>query len=144
MWPGDKEPNLKAIRSQGNIKVPIPYLRWSDCAAIVVAGNRDKNVDANLRLAIDLAGTGLDRQKSYTVTDVWSSQEPRNCTAAQLGDFHCTIKRDGTAGGESRFSRLKRPDQIADGCLLRQSKAVERISSRDCHELAPVDRITYG
>jgi Alpha amylase, catalytic domain len=99
MWPGGKEPNLKAIRSQGNIKVPVPYLRWSNRAAIVVAGNRDRGVDANLRLAIDLAGTGLAEQKSYIVTDLWSSQEPRNCTAAQLGDFHCTIKRDGTAGG---------------------------------------------
>jgi hypothetical protein len=99
MWPGGKEPNLKAIPSQGNIKVPVPYLRWSDRTAIVVAGNRNRDMDANLRLAIDLAGTGLAGKESYTVTDLWSSQEPRSCTAAQLRDFHCTIKREGTAGG---------------------------------------------
>src|ERR1700733_1132151 len=50
MWPGGKEPNLKAIRSQGNIKVPVPYLRWSGRAAIVVAGNRDGGGAGNLRL----------------------------------------------------------------------------------------------
>ena len=99
MCPGGKEPNLKAIQSQGSIKVPVPYLRWNDRTAIVVAGNRNRDVDADLRLTIDLSGTSLAGQKSYTVTDLWSSQAPRSFTAAQLLDFHCTIKRDGTAGG---------------------------------------------
>ena len=36
------------------------------------------------------------------------------------------------------------PMPLPYGCLIRQSKAVDRISSGDCHELPPVDRVTYG
>src|SRR4029077_10560291 len=37
MWPGGEAPNLKAVAHQGNIEVPIPYVRWSDRSAILIA-----------------------------------------------------------------------------------------------------------
>jgi hypothetical protein len=99
MWPGGKEPNLKAVRSEGNVKVPVPYLRWNDRTVIVVAGNRNQELDANLTLAIALTGTGLDGHKNYSVTDLWSSAEAKTCTEAELRSFHCAVKRDGRAAG---------------------------------------------
>jgi hypothetical protein len=99
MWPGGKEPNLKAIQCQGNIKAPVPYLRWDNRAAIVVAGNRNRNADANLTLTIALDGTGIDGHTRYSVTDLWSGNEIKTYSTAELHDFHCAIKRDGTAGG---------------------------------------------
>jgi hypothetical protein len=99
MWPGGKEPNLKAIRCQGNIKTPVPYLRWNDRTAIVVAANRNKNVDAKLALAIALDGTGIEGHGKYSVTDIWSGSEAKTYSAAELRGFQCTVKRDESAGG---------------------------------------------
>jgi hypothetical protein len=99
MWSGGKEANLKAIRCQGNIKAPVPYLRWDNRAAIVVAGNRNRNADINLTLTIALDGTGIDGHNRYSVTDLWSGAETKTYSTTELHDFHCAIKRDGTAGG---------------------------------------------
>jgi Alpha amylase, catalytic domain len=99
MWRGGKEPNLKSIPHIGDIKVPVPYVRWDEHTAIVIAGNRNRDRDANLRLRIALAGTGLDGHTSYLVTDLWSTTEAKRYTTAGLDDFLCTVKRDGTAGG---------------------------------------------
>lgn len=99
MWPGGSMPNLKAVRHQANIDVPVPYLRWKKDAAILVAANRNREQDAALKLKIDLAGTGLGGHKSYAVTDLWSSTGPQRLTETELSDFRCTVKRDGTAGG---------------------------------------------
>jgi hypothetical protein len=99
MWPGGSMPNLKAVPHEANIDVPVPYLRWKKDAAILVAANRNREQDAALKLKIDLAGTGLGGRKSYTLTDLWSAAGPRRLTAAELGDFRCSVKRDSTAGG---------------------------------------------
>jgi hypothetical protein len=99
MWPGGKAPNLKALQYGGNIEVPVPYVRWNGDVAIVIAANRNRDKDANLKLKIDPAGIGLGGRKSYTVTDLWSSKEHITLTEAELADFHCNVKRDGTAGG---------------------------------------------
>jgi hypothetical protein len=99
VWPGGKAPDLKALQYGGNIEVPVPYVRWNGDVAIVIAANRNRDKDANLKLKIDPAGIGLGGRKSYTVTDLWSSKEPITLTEAELADFHCNVKRDGTAGG---------------------------------------------
>ena len=82
--------------------MPVPYLRWKDRTAILIASNRNQEKDANLRLKIDLSGIGLDGRGSYTVTDLWSSTDSMRLTQAELEDFNCVIKRDGVAGGGAR------------------------------------------
>jgi hypothetical protein len=99
MWPGGKEPNLKGIHCQADIKTPVPYLRWNDRTAIVVAANRNRNTDAKLVLAIELNRTGLEGHGSYSVTDIWSGAEAKTYSAAELLTFRCAVKRDGIAGG---------------------------------------------
>ena len=99
MWLGGEAPNLKAVLHEGNIEVPVPYIRWDDSAAILIAANRNRDQDASLKLKIDLSASGLGGGGSYAVTDLWSATEPRTLTEAELGDFHCVVKRDGAAGG---------------------------------------------
>ncbi len=99
MWPGGKEPNVRTVQHQGDIHVPIPYVRWKDDTAILVAANRNRDQDASLKLKIDLAGIGLGGRGSYVVSDLWSTMEPMKLTEAELGDFRCAVKRDGVAGG---------------------------------------------
>jgi hypothetical protein len=99
MQPGGKEPNLSAIRCQADIAVPVPYLRWDQDAAIVIAANRSRDADAILTLEISLAGTPIDGREHYSVTDLWSNTGIRKCTLADLKQFRCTVKRDRTPGG---------------------------------------------
>jgi hypothetical protein len=99
MWPGGHEPNLKAVEFECDIKVPVPYVRWDDRCAIVVAANRDRNRDAVLRLKIDPSGIGLTGRKSLAVTDLWSGTEPVALTEPELANFRCVVKRDGVARG---------------------------------------------
>jgi hypothetical protein len=99
MCPGGIEPNLKAVQYEANIEVPVPYIRWNDRTAIVIAANRNRDKDATLKLKIDLNDIGLGDRKSYAVTDLWSTMEPMHLTEAELSDFRCVVKRDGIAGG---------------------------------------------
>jgi hypothetical protein len=99
MRPGSDEPDLKAVQFECDIKVPVPYVRWGDGNAIVVAANRNRDWDAALRLKIDLSGIGLTSRKSFAVTDLWSGTEPMTLTEHELGNFRCMVKRDGVAGG---------------------------------------------
>ncbi|MGD0732580.1 MAG: alpha-amylase family glycosyl hydrolase [Terracidiphilus sp.] len=107
MCPGGKEPNLKAITFEANIKVPVPYVRWNERSAIVVAANGNRDENASLKLKIDLAQIELGGHGSYTLTDLWSTAEPRKLTAAELGDLSCTVKRDGVAGGGLAVFRIQ-------------------------------------
>jgi hypothetical protein len=99
MWPGGKEPNLQEVPHQGDIEVPIPYVRWTDRGAILVAGNRNGDRDANLKLSVDLKRIDLGGHATYKITDLWSGSEAKTYTEAELGNFRCTVKRDNTAGG---------------------------------------------
>ena len=99
MWPGGKVPNLRAVPHQGDIEVPIPYVRWVDHSAILIAGNRNSSQDANLKLQIDLGDIGLGGHAAYRVTDLWSGGKPKTYSEAELGNFSCTVKRDNTPGG---------------------------------------------
>jgi len=99
MCPGGKEPNLKAIQHEGDIEVPIPYMRWSEHRAILIAGNRNRDHDAHLKLHLDLSTISLGGHANYKVADLWSEETVRTYTEAELGNFACTVKRDGIAGG---------------------------------------------
>jgi hypothetical protein len=99
MCPGGRAPNLNVVQYEANIVVPVPYLRWSDRTAIVIAANRNRDKDATLELKIDLNDIGLGGRKSYAVTDLWSTMEPMQLTEAELSNFRCVVKRDGIAGG---------------------------------------------
>jgi hypothetical protein len=99
MCPGGVAPNLKAVQYEADIEVPVPYLRWSNRTAILIAANRNRDKDATLKLKIDLAGIGPGGRGSYTVSDLWSDAHPVRLTEAELEGFHCGVKRDGAAGG---------------------------------------------
>lgn len=107
MTPGGKEPKLRAVKHASNTNVPVPYLRWGDRSAILVAANRNRDQEAVIRMTLDLAGTGLDGQERYTVTDLWAGSGAKRCTASELKTFACTVKRDGTRGGGLAVFRIE-------------------------------------
>ena len=107
MCTGGQEPNLKALAFEADIKVPVPYLRWDDRSAIVVAANRNRERDAALLLKLDLSGSGIGGHKKYVVTDLWSETPPRTLTEGELGSFSCLVKRDGVAGGGLGVFRIQ-------------------------------------
>ncbi len=99
VWPAGKDPNLKAVQHNADIEVPVPYLRWDDHVAIVIAANRNKDQDAHITLRIPLADIGLGGQKKYVVTDLWSAAGARTCTETELESISCAVRRDKTLGG---------------------------------------------
>jgi len=99
MCPGGQEPNLKAVQFEADFEVPVPYIRWSDRSAILVAANRNRDRDAVIQLKLDISCLRLNGAKSYAVTDLWSATEPRRLTDKELARFRCDVKRDGIAGG---------------------------------------------
>jgi hypothetical protein len=106
MAPGGRMPNLKAVRHEAKIDVPVPYLRWDDSSILLIAANRSRNEDATLKLKVDLAGTGLGGHKSYLVTDLWSNAATMTLTEAELAGFRCVVKRDGAPGGGIAVFRI--------------------------------------
>jgi hypothetical protein len=99
-------PNLKAVRHEAGIDVPVPYLRWDDSSIILIAANRRRDGDATLKLKVDLTATGLGGRKSYLVTDLWSNAAPMTLTEKELAGFRCVVKRDGAAGGGIAVFRI--------------------------------------
>ena len=99
MCPGGIAPNLKTVQYEANIEAPVPYLRWNNHTAILIAANRNRDKDASLKLKIDLAGIGLSGRGSYTVIDLWSKADPVHLTEAELEDFRFVVKRDGIGDG---------------------------------------------
>jgi hypothetical protein len=94
-----ERPNLMGVPVQGNVKVPIPYVRWDDHSAILVAANRDTGQDANLRLQIPLQEIGLGGRGSYRVTDLWPGGEEKTYKEKDLAAFRCTVRRDKVERG---------------------------------------------
>jgi len=107
MCAGGQEPNLKAVNFEADIKVPVPYVRWDDRGAIVIAANRNRDKNADMRLKLDLSGIGHSGHKSYIVTDLWSAIEPKRLTEEELKNFRCEVKRDGIAGGGLAVLRIQ-------------------------------------
>lgn len=97
--PADQPPRLMAVPHQADVAVPVPYVRWNERAAILVAGNRDADQDAQLKLRIPLQEIGLAGHGHYRVTNLWPGAESRTCNESELAAFPCTVKRDKTPGG---------------------------------------------
>jgi len=38
----------------------VPYLRWDDRSAVLVAVNRSREQDASIKISLTLSGTGLE------------------------------------------------------------------------------------
>jgi hypothetical protein len=98
-WPPGRMPNLKAVRHEADIDAPVPYARWDKRAAIMIAGNRDRERDALAKLHIDPNDFGLGGHSHYAVTDLWLTGNCKKYAKEELADFKCTIRRDGTPGG---------------------------------------------
>lgn len=106
MTPGNKEPRLRAVAYECTAKVPVPYLRWDNHAAILVAANRSREQNAAIRMSIDLAETGIQGHPRYAVTDLWSTSGTKTYAASELRSFECTVKHDGIRGGGLAVFRI--------------------------------------
>ena len=107
MVPGGTAPNLRAVPHECSVNVPVPYLRWDDHSAILIAANRNRVEDAVVKTAVDLAGTGIDGHQKYAVSDLWSTSGTKIYTATELRSFECRVKRDGTRGGGLAAFRIE-------------------------------------
>jgi hypothetical protein len=96
-----------AVPHQADIAVPVPYIRWNERGAILVAANRDTNQDAHLKLHIPLKATGLQGHASYKITDLWPGGEAQVSSEKDLADFTCSVKRDKTQGGGLRVFKIE-------------------------------------
>ena len=97
--PEVERPNLMAIPVEGEGKAPVPYIRWNESGAILVAGNLDTNQDIEIKLRIPLEAIGMGRRGSYNVTELWPGGESKAYGESDLASFPCTVKRDKTARG---------------------------------------------
>jgi len=105
--PERERPKLMAVSVQSNIKLPVPYIRWSDRSAILVAANRDSNQDVDLRLRIPLQEIGMAGRGIYKVTDLWLGSETKSYPEKDLAIFTCTVRRDKTQGGGLRVFKIE-------------------------------------
>ena len=103
----DKAPNLLAVPHKSAITVPVPYIRWNERAAILVAANRSVNDDAHLTMKIPLGEIGLAGHKLYKVTTLWPTDKTQTCTEEQLGEFACTVRRDKQREGGLRIVKIE-------------------------------------
>ena len=97
--PDRQEPKLMAVPCVRDIAVPVPYVRWNDRSAILVAANRNTNQDAHLVLEIPLREIGLAGHRRYTVTNLWPAGESKTHSAKDLAAFACTVQRDKNPRG---------------------------------------------
>lgn len=107
MTPGGEEPKLRAVEHASSMKVPVPYLRWDDRAAILVAANKSREQDVSIKMTLNLAGMGIAGHERYTVSDLWSGLGPKTYTASELKFFECAVMRDGAREGGLAVFRIE-------------------------------------
>jgi hypothetical protein len=113
MRPSSAAPNLKAVQHEADIAVPVPYVRWDGRGAIVVAGNRNRDREAHLKLKIVSGEIGLGGHEKYLVSNLWSRDGGtgagvRTCAAGELESLACTVGRDGTRGGGLAMLKIEK------------------------------------
>ncbi len=99
MRPEKEKPNLLAVAFEGGMKVPVPYVRWDNESAIVIAANLNTSQDADLKLRIPLQEIGLAGRGRYRVTDLWPGSEAQTYDEKDLAALRCSVRRDKTPGG---------------------------------------------
>lgn len=99
--PADQQPKLMAVPYESDIEVPVPYIRWNDRAAIVVAANRNLEKDATITLRIPLTEIGLAGHATYKGTNLFPGREKESVSVSgkDLAALALTVRRDKTAGG---------------------------------------------
>jgi len=102
-----ERPNLMAVPCEHDIAAPVPYIRWKDRRAVLVAANRNTSQDAQLKLRIPLEAIGLAGHPSYRVTNLWPGGETKTFNEKDLASFTCTVTRDRTRGGGLRVFRIE-------------------------------------
>ena len=94
---GNTEPKLIAVPYESDLKVPVPYMRWSTDDAVIVLANRDTTRDAHITLRIPIDSLGAATK--YAVTDLWRGMTPRSYGAAELSSLQIVVPRDKTVRG---------------------------------------------
>jgi pullulanase/glycogen debranching enzyme len=107
LLPDQRRPHLIAVPYEGDIAVPVPYVRWNDRGAIIVAANRDPSQDAHLKLRIPLKEIGLAGHAQYRMTELWPEGKTESVSEEELAGYTCTIKRDKTEGGGLRVLKIE-------------------------------------
>jgi hypothetical protein len=102
-----QEPKLMAVPCEQDIAAPVPYIRWNDRSAILVAANRNTDQDAQLKLRIPLKEIGLAGRGSYKVTDLWPGGNSRTYAEQELEALVCTVERDRTQGGGLQVLKIE-------------------------------------
>ncbi len=102
-----ERPNLMAVACEHDIAVPVPYIRWKDGRAILVAGNSNAERNANLVLQIPLEEIGLAGHANYRITDLWPGGEAKTFREQDLASFACAVSRDKTKGGGLRVLKIE-------------------------------------
>lgn len=100
-------PKIMAVPVKTTVKVPRPYVRWNQNAAILVAANRDTAHDAELTLHVPLREMGMENRGSYKVTDLWPDSGATTHRKEDLQAFQCTVRRDKTSGGGLRVFKIE-------------------------------------
>jgi hypothetical protein len=100
-------PKIKPVKCESDIRVPVPYLRWNERAAILVAANRHTERDANLKLAVPLEEIGMAGHAGYRVTDLWLGGDASVRSAEELVAFKFAIGPDKRAGGGVRVFKFE-------------------------------------
>ncbi len=100
-------PQLMAVPFDSEVKVPKPYIRWNERAAIVVAANRNSGQDANLTLRVPLQEIGFSGHSSYRVTDLWAEEEAHMYSESDLAHLACMVKRDKSPRGGLRVLKIE-------------------------------------
>jgi hypothetical protein len=78
-----------------NIAAPVPYIRWVNGSAILVAGNGNTASAAQMALDLSkyLAPVGLDGKAYYNIEDLWSGTG-QNYSKNDLANFNFQIAPD--------------------------------------------------
>lgn len=102
-----EQPKLMAVPFLAESTVPIPYIRWNERWAVLIAANRDENKDVQLKLQIPVQGIGMGGHARYTVTDLWPDGATKTYSCEDLENFALVVKRDRTQGGGLRLLRIQ-------------------------------------
>ncbi len=102
-----RRPSLMAVPCERDVTVPVPYIRWNDRSAILVAANRNTSQDVQLKLRIPLKEIGLATHTSYKVTNLWPGGQSKTYIETDLAAFSCTVTRDGIRGGGLRVLKIE-------------------------------------
>ena len=101
------EPQIMAVPHHCDIPVPVPYLRWNEQAAILVAANRDAGRDTHLTMQIPVKEIGWAGRARYKVSNLWPAGESKICTEQDLDNFPCAVKRDKIREGGLRVFKIE-------------------------------------